>query len=85
MEDLCQLSERLTEDKYKGSMEQVTKVVKKYSSNPMLDALTLFEITLFSFLIGNAGHAAVGSFYHYHLRHLRRGSFGNFSRSAFSR
>ena len=54
MEDLCQLSERLTEDKYKGSMEQVTKVVKKYSSNPMLDALTLFEITLFSFLIGNA-------------------------------
>ena len=54
MEDLCQLSERLTEDKYKGSMEQVTKVVKKYSDNPMLDALTLFEITLFSFLVGNA-------------------------------
>ena len=54
MEDLCQLSERLTEDKYKGSMEQVTKVVKKYSSNPMLDALTLFEITLFSFFVGNA-------------------------------
>ena len=54
MEDLCQLSERLTEDKYKGSMEQVTKVVKKYSDNPMLDALTLFEITLFSFIVGNA-------------------------------
>jgi len=54
MEDLCQLSERLTEDKYKSSMEQVAKVVKKYSSNPMLDVLNLFEITLFSFLTGNA-------------------------------
>jgi serine/threonine-protein kinase HipA len=54
MEDLCQLSERLTEDKYKGSMEQVVKKVKKFSSNPMLDVLTLFEITLFSFLTGNA-------------------------------
>lgn len=54
MEDLYQLSERLTEDKYKGSIEQVTKVVKKYSDNPMLDALTLFEITLFSFFVGNA-------------------------------
>ena len=54
MEDLCQLSERLTEDKYKSSMEQVAKVVKKFSSNPMLDVLSLFEITLFSFLTGNA-------------------------------
>lgn len=54
MEDLCQLSERLTEDKYKSSMEQVAKVVKKFSSNPMLDVLNLFEITLFSFLTGNA-------------------------------
>ncbi|MCK4311451.1 MAG: HipA domain-containing protein [Candidatus Cloacimonetes bacterium] len=54
MEDLCQLSERLTEDKYKGSMERVAKVIMKYSSNPLLDVLTLFEITLFSFLTGNA-------------------------------
>lgn len=54
MEDLCQLSERLTEDKYKGSMEQVGKTIIKHSSNPLLDALTLFEVTLFSFLTGNA-------------------------------
>ncbi|MBC8415274.1 MAG: HipA domain-containing protein [Candidatus Cloacimonetes bacterium] len=54
MEDLCQLSERLTEDKYKGSMEQVARVIKFYSSNPLLDVLSLFEITLFSFLTGNA-------------------------------
>jgi len=54
MEDFCQLSERLTEDKYKASMEQVGKLILKYSSNPLLDVLNLFEITVFSFLTGNA-------------------------------
>ncbi len=54
MEDFCQLSERLTEDKYKASMEQVGKLIHLYSSNPLLDALTFFEVTLFSFLTGNA-------------------------------
>lgn len=54
MEDFCQLSERLTEDKYKGSMESVVKLIDKYSSNPGLDKLTIFQITLFSFLTGNA-------------------------------
>lgn len=54
MEDFCQLSERLTEDKYKASMEQVGKLILQYSSNPLLDVLTLFEVTVFSFLTGNA-------------------------------
>ena len=54
MEDMCQLTERLTEDKYKGSMEQIGKKIRKYSYNSGLDALALFEITLFSFLTGNA-------------------------------
>ncbi|MGE0089451.1 MAG: HipA domain-containing protein [Bacteroidales bacterium] len=54
MEDFCQLSERLTEDKYKASMEQVGKLILNYSSNPILDALTFFEVTVFSFLTGNA-------------------------------
>lgn len=54
MEDFCQLSERLTEDKYKASMEHVGKLILQYSSNPLLDALTLFEVTVFSFLTGNA-------------------------------
>jgi serine/threonine-protein kinase HipA len=53
MEDMCQLTERLTEDKYKGSMEQIGKIVRKYSVNSGLDVLELFEITLFSFLTGN--------------------------------
>jgi len=54
MEDFCQLSERLTEDKYKASMEQVGKLILQFSSNPLFDALTFFEVNVFSFLAGNA-------------------------------
>lgn len=54
MEDMCQLTGRLTEDKYKGSYEQVAKVIKKYSANPMLDVVNFYELLVFSFLIGNA-------------------------------
>ena len=54
MEDMCQLSERLTEDKYRGSMEQIGKIIKKYSSNPLFDCLRFFDVALFSFLTGNA-------------------------------
>jgi serine/threonine-protein kinase HipA len=35
-------------------MEQVGKLILKYSSNPLLDALTFFEVTVFSFLTGNS-------------------------------
>jgi serine/threonine-protein kinase HipA len=54
MEDMCQLTERLTEDKYKGSMERIGKVILKNSTNRGLDAIRFFEIALFSFLTGNA-------------------------------
>ncbi|QZE15256.1 HipA domain-containing protein [Halosquirtibacter laminarini] len=54
MEDLCQLSERLTEYKYRGSMEQIGKVITRYSTNPLFDIQVFFELTLFSFLTGNA-------------------------------
>jgi serine/threonine-protein kinase HipA len=54
MEDMCQLTERLTEDKYKGSMEQVGKTILRFSSNPGFDALVHFDIAVFSFLTGNA-------------------------------
>lgn len=54
MEDMCQLTERLTEDKYKSSMENIAKTIKKFSSVPMLDVINFFEIAIFSFLIGNA-------------------------------
>ncbi|MBI9057006.1 MAG: HipA domain-containing protein [Labilibaculum sp.] len=54
MEDMCQLTERLTEFKYRGSYEQIGKAMRKYSSNPGLDLINFFEQVVFSFLTGNA-------------------------------
>lgn len=54
MEDMCQLTERITEDKYQGSYEQIGKTILKYSSNPGLDLVNFFEQVLFCFLTGNA-------------------------------
>jgi len=54
MEDMCQLTERLTEEKYNGSYEQIGKAILKYSSNPGLDVVNFSELVLFSFLTGNA-------------------------------
>ncbi|OWY24296.1 type II toxin-antitoxin system HipA family toxin [Sphingobacteriales bacterium UPWRP_1] len=54
MEDMCQLTERLTEDKYHGSYEQIGKAIQKYSATPGLDVVNFFEMVLFSFLTGNA-------------------------------
>lgn len=53
MEDMCQLTERLTEQKYKGSYEQIAKAIKKYTANPGLDVTDYFELVLFCFLTGN--------------------------------
>lgn len=53
VEDLCQLSELLTEQKYRASHEQVGKIIRRYSSFPGDDALRFFELVLFSFVIGN--------------------------------
>ena len=54
MEDMCQLTERLTEDKYHGSYEQIGKAIQKHSVTPGLDVVNFFELVLFSFLTGNA-------------------------------
>ena len=54
MEDMCQLTERMTENKYHGSYEQIAKVLLKHSANPGLDVVNFFEQVLFSFLTGNA-------------------------------
>jgi len=54
MEDMCQLSKRLTEDKYKGSYEQIAKLVFKYSSVPKLDVVNFWEQVVFCWLTGNA-------------------------------
>lgn len=53
MEDMCQLTERLTEHKYKGSYEQVAKAILKYASNPGLGVTDFYELVLFCFLTGN--------------------------------
>lgn len=54
MEDMCQLTERLTEHKYNGSYEQIAKAILQYSSNPLLDVIDFYEQVLFSFMTGNA-------------------------------
>ncbi|MFY8004361.1 MAG: HipA domain-containing protein, partial [Chitinophagaceae bacterium] len=54
MEDMCQLTERLTEEKYQGSYEQIGKAILKYSSTPGLDIINFFELIIFCFLTGNA-------------------------------
>ncbi|MFA6677734.1 MAG: HipA domain-containing protein [Bacteroidales bacterium] len=54
MEDMCQISERLTEYKYKGSYEQIAKNILKYSSAPKLDLVNFWEQVVFSWITGNA-------------------------------
>lgn len=54
MEDMCQLTERLTEYKYKGSYEQIAKHIRKYSSVPQLDLVNFWEVVVFSWITGNA-------------------------------
>ena len=54
MEDFCQLSCRLTQDKYKGSYEQCGRIIKKYSTTPGLDMSELFLRVLGSFVMGNS-------------------------------
>lgn len=53
VEDLCQLSELLTEQKYKSSYERVGKIIKQYTTNSGLDAIKYFRLVLFCFLTGN--------------------------------
>ena len=54
MEDMCQLSERLTEDKYKGSHERIAKIIFQHSSTPQLDLVRYWEQVVFAWLTGNA-------------------------------
>lgn len=54
MEDMCQISERLTEHKYKGSYEQIAKLIFKYSTTPKLDLVNFWEQVLFAWITGNA-------------------------------
>lgn len=53
-EDFCQLTERITEDKYNSSIEKIGKSLKNFSDYSGLDLVRLFELTIFCFLTGNA-------------------------------
>lgn len=54
LEDMCQLTNRQTEHKYRGSYEQIAKVILDFSRVPGLDVVNFYEQVLFSFLTGNA-------------------------------
>ena len=54
MEDFCQLSGRITADKYRSSYENCGKVIKKYSQNVGLDVTEFYYRLLFCFCTGNS-------------------------------
>jgi len=54
MEDMCQLGDKLSEEKYRGSMESVGRIILKHCTNPVFDVLRFYEVMLFCFLTGNA-------------------------------
>ena len=53
MEDMCQLTGRQTEYKYKSSYERTAKAIAQYSSMPKMDVTNFFETVLFSWITGN--------------------------------
>lgn len=53
-EDLCQLTESLTEHKYRGSYEKAGKTIRQFSTQSGLDILHYYTLILFSFITGNA-------------------------------
>lgn len=53
VEDMAQILERATEQKYDGSMEQVGKAIWKHTTSPGVEVLDFFERVLLCFLIGN--------------------------------
>jgi len=54
MEDFCQIAERLTEDKYRGSVEKVGKLIRQYSEYSGIDLVDYFNRIVFSFITGNS-------------------------------
>lgn len=54
MEDFCQLSNRVTADKYKGSYEGCGKIIDRYSKNVGVDKVEYFYRLLFCFVTGNS-------------------------------
>lgn len=54
VEDFCQLSENLTEHKYRGSVEKIGKLTHQFTANKGYELQRLFELVLYCYLTGNA-------------------------------
>ena len=54
MEDLCQISECSTANKYHSSYEKIAKLIKFHSSAPVLDLVNFWEVVVFSWITGNS-------------------------------
>lgn len=53
IEDFAQLTGMRRETKYDYSMEKVVTVIDDFCTFPSIEKLTLFKLTLFSYLVGN--------------------------------
>ena len=53
LEDFAQLSQKNRETKYSSSMEKVASIIDEFCTFPAIEKYKLFNLTLFSFLIGN--------------------------------
>ena len=54
MLDMCQLSNRLTEHKYRGAYTQLADIIRSYSATPLLDIQRFWEMVIFSWMTGNS-------------------------------
>ena len=54
MEDFCQLSDRLTLDKYRGSYERCAKIIRLYSARTGFDLSEFYLRLAVSFVTGNS-------------------------------
>lgn len=54
MEDCCQISGMLTEQKYQSSYEHIASLIRKYSCIAGLDVQNFWEQVIFSWITGNA-------------------------------
>ena len=53
MEDACQFTGKLTQHKYLGSYEQISKNIHLFCNNQLFDVLRFYQQVIICFLIGN--------------------------------
>ena len=56
VEDFCQLAEKPLRDKYDGSGELCARIVRKYATEPLVEARKLFQMLLFTWWVANGDH-----------------------------